>query len=304
MDETWRGLELTSPVFDKTEIYHGMPQLRQVIAAMRSMKTSFVANSSCGLHLHVGIEGGMNLLVAKQLTTLVLLLERPLLFRLCGPTRVGNRHSPPVADMSRFSQEAHKAGCGQLRSDSLQMKASIPFSIRNLDPRSWNGYNPERLRKMLRLVWQADSLLDIMSGLTKSTSGRCAFALSLRPGELRPEMSYNFAEAQSYYNGTPSTFEFRHSQMSFDSIHIGNWAELCCRLVEIATLPPRTFKLQLEEIINCLPMHGNRGQGKWCEILATLGLKHQIAEWKAQLACYDKGTEICLVDRLGVLQKE
>ncbi|PHH67927.1 hypothetical protein CDD82_987 [Ophiocordyceps australis] len=287
MDDTWRGLELTTPAFSKMEIYHGMPQLRQVIGAMRSIKTRFAANSSCGMHLHVGIEGGMQLLVAKQLVTLVLLLERQLLFRLCGPTRIANKHSQPVADMSRFADEARKAG-SSLRSDTAQMKASVPLTIRNLDPRPWNAYSPELLRKILRLVWKTESLLDLMMGLVKPISGRCAFALSLRAGQLQPEMSFDFSGAHTYYNGSPSTFEFRHSQMSFDTIYMRNWAELCCRLVEIATLPPPMFKPQLDRIIKCLPTHGNRGKGQWTDILTTLGLQHQIADWKAQLACYDK----------------
>ncbi|KAM4054343.1 hypothetical protein HRG_005225 [Hirsutella rhossiliensis] len=209
-----------------SELDAGLPQVSKVLSALRETKMQVVANSSCGMHVHVGVEGGMRLMHAKKVFTLAALLDQPVM--LSG-ARAG------------IALHLREPGQGKCRLD--------------VD----------------------DSSSD------EESSGE----------DKRPDFDFE---------GTQSTYEFRFPQMSFDKDFIKHWAELVCKIIELAMLPAPQFAALLERVSGVLEeIEDAKGEGLE-KIWPVLNLQHQIPFWHAQLERHKRGEFISHVDARGTLR--
>lgn len=96
----WDGVEITTPVFHAGELDDGLDTMKTALTNLRQLGLEISADDSCGMHVHVGVETGMTILLAQKITTLVILLETTLLLRLVAPPRWKSAFSLPICENS------------------------------------------------------------------------------------------------------------------------------------------------------------------------------------------------------------
>ncbi|KAK7413760.1 hypothetical protein QQX98_007327 [Neonectria punicea] len=299
-ERNWPGIEIASPVFRAGELTSGLPTLTEAVNSLRDMDASITADESCGLHIHVGVEGGMTLLLAKKITTLVMILEPTMLYELVAPSRVTNACAAPMkkelviargfASDNSWDFDPNKS-C-EVMDAYLPPVAAIPAA-------EWNDQDPAGFHAMLKVVWESKSL-QRLSALTKSSHVyRGGFFLSLRnsEGETRGPTYYN-----EDLEKTPSTVEFRYAQMSFDVAFISNWINVLFRVVKLAQQDASDFQKCLASIYELMDVTGQRGEHLWPVMLGeVLGLGHQSPAWRLQRQMYCRGEEISFLDSEKIL---
>ncbi|POR35511.1 Uncharacterized protein TPAR_04290 [Tolypocladium paradoxum] len=304
----WRGIEITTPVFNMSELSAGLPQTKQVVSALRNMDLDIAANRSCGLHVHVGLRAGLRLTLAKKLVTLVMLMELPLILPLCPASRRESPFTSLITEKSRFVVRRLDLDemASALRAEGPEMREHWPWTLGDSTATAWNGGDPVALQGTMRLIWHSRSLRELAEGLCKRASTRTALAIRLRsPDGVQVEPSSVDPDGNAFdFEGTQSTFEFRYPQMSFDMPFIKNWAELCCKLVEIATLDAPAFKAKLQGLVCALSAAKASGNTEWETILGAIGLGHQVPEWREQLRRHAGGEEISHLGEGGILLPE
>lgn len=135
-------------------------------------------------------------------------------------------------------------------------------------------------------------LLTLTQSLCDHYGQRCGFAICLR---LLPDFDSD--------EGTPSTFEFRYLQMTFDIDLIQKWTAIISTILQVSAGPLDTYKCLLDDIVHILHTgEVQRSDTVWREMLDVLGLAHDIPFWEAQLEKYEQGEEMSLVED-GILQK-
>lgn len=304
----WRGIEITTPVFNMSELSAGLPQTKQVVSALRHMDLDIAANRSCGLHVHVGLRAGLRLTLAKKLVTLVMLLEQPLILPLCPASRTESPFASLISEKSRFVTRKLDPDemAIALRVEGPEMRDHWPWRLGDSTPTAWNSGDPASLQGTMQLIWHSPSLLELAEGLCKRPSSRTALAIRLRAPNGVPfeKTGVDVDENAVDFEGTQSTIEFRYPQMSFDMPFIKNWVELCSKLVEVATLDAPAFKAKLQEVVRALCEAKASGSAEWETVLTAIGLGHQVAEWREQLQRHARGEEISHLGENGILLPE
>ncbi|KAI1042809.1 hypothetical protein LB505_001151 [Fusarium chuoi] len=149
----------------------------------------------------------------------------------------------------------------------------------------WNNWYPKHIYKMLYGVWGSTILADLSLRLKKARVNRCGFALSLR----NPKVS-----GEEDLEGSPTTVEFRYSQMTFDHELLRNWTEIVARIVVIAQGDAEEFKRCVEEIIS---INGRDDKDVWKGLMTdVLGLGHRVPQWEEQLKCFERGEYVSHLD--------
>lgn len=301
-DRNWPGVEIASPIFQVGEFTAGLPTLSTAISALRNMEAEITADESCGLHVHVGLESGMSLLLAKKITTLVMVLEDTLLFDLVGTSRLTNESTDAIHLESLVSKEHIPPldfAEDPTGSDKL-MGAHIP-PLEAIKPETWNEGDPEKFYDMLTKIWSSKSLQRVSMLTKKETNTRGGFDISLR--------DHTGLSRSPGCDGTlelgPTTVEFRYAQMSFDIPFIRNWIEVLFRIIQIADQNPDDFKQSLATIFELTAKANEEQKPTWDTIMeGVLGLGDRIPEWKEQRRMYHMWKEISHLDENMLLLPE
>ncbi|EHK18143.1 uncharacterized protein TRIVIDRAFT_45169 [Trichoderma virens Gv29-8] len=298
------GFEITSPILDNEELKSGLPQTEKIVSAIRNSHLSISAHVRCGLHIHVGVKNGMTLNVAKKAATLVMMLEQPLFTTFSSVSR---SEIPAwfshIGKKCYFATKASRECCSITRENtSRQLLEHLPILPSQLQPAEWNDSNPNKWYLALNYIWLTDNMWRLSTGLLTDGGAKASLALCTRTKRGKPayENDVSNRNGTGGLNGSPSTIEFRYPPTSFDIEFIKCWAEISCKVVEIATRDTSAFskvaadllqELQRDEKESALPM--------WARILNVLDLGHQIDFWKQQLERFEAGEIIRFLDSDG-----
>ncbi|KAG4288746.1 hypothetical protein FPRO06_03568 [Fusarium proliferatum] len=277
----WDGVEITTPVFHAGELDNGLDTMKTALTNLRQLGLEISADDSCGMHVHVGVETGMTILLAQKITTLVILLETTLLLRLVAPPRWKSAFSLPICENSSLAMDMdlHKP-----LEDPTALNQHVPC-MSTMKPGKWNNWYPKHIYKMLYGVWGSTILADLTLRLKKARVNRCGFALSLRNHKVSGEEDLE---------GSPTTVEFRYSQMTFDHELLRNWTEILARIVVIAQSDAEEFKRCVEEIIS---INGRDDRDVWKRLMTdVLGLGHRVPQWEEQLKYFERGEYVSHLD--------
>ncbi|KAL7809679.1 hypothetical protein V8C44DRAFT_366167 [Trichoderma aethiopicum] len=295
------GYEITSPILSTAELRAGLPQTAQILAAIRKSGLPISAHTECGLHVHVGVKSGMTLEIAKKAATLVMLLELPLLKKFASEERSESRYwFIPISKRSKFMSYAdryHDEVTDAIASPELRQH--LP-GLSDMKPAEWNSNEPKRMHLALNEMWLTDSIWRLSTGFFsyEGQKGSLVLCTRERNGESASEPARG---APDNLEGTPSTLEFRYPPMSFDIEFVKCWAEIGCRIVEIATSDVAAFRQVATDLLKELE---SNDAAQWERLLKVLGLDHQVPFWREQLARFDDDEPIRFLDDDGFLIPE
>ncbi|KAM0350192.1 hypothetical protein ACHAPU_003357 [Fusarium lateritium] len=295
----WPGVEIATPVFHAGELDSGLATMESVLSNIRNLGLEITADESCGMHVHVGVESGMTLLLAQKISTLVVLLENTLLLRLVAPSRWANTNCLPVNENSLGAVQGFISNGLSVDYNSLYDDHMPPMYL--LCSGEWNGYSSDRYRELFRAIWLAGTMQNLSGVLRKNGIHRCGFTLSLRNHETRPTHPLG----KDRFEDTPSTVEFRYSQMTFDHELLRNWTEVVARIVVLAQADADTFKMTVALIMRLSNQAEMDGQPAWKQLMKyVLELEHRVPEWDLQLHRFARGKYISLLDEELLLVPE
>jgi hypothetical protein len=293
----WPGVEICTPVFGAGELDSGLVTMETLLSSIRNMGLDITANESCGMHVHVGVDSGMTLLLAQKISTLVVLLENTLLLRLVAPSRWVSTYCKPICEDSQGA--IHGVSNGIFSNDGLFDQHIPPMTA--MKPAEWNDNASERYYRLLRAIWHAQTLQSLSGVLRKGDMTRCAFALCPRYESTHQDLS----AGKEMFRGSSSTVEFRYSQMTFDHELLRNWTEVVARIVVLAQAGAETFKKTAEHIMQLNYEAEGDGKAAWKALMRdVLGLEHRVVEWEVQLDRFERGEYISLLDENLLLKAE
>jgi hypothetical protein len=281
---SWDGVELTTPVFHSGELDSGLPTMNTALTNLRQLGLQISADDSCGMHVHVGVETGMTILLAQKITTLVILLENTLLLRLVAPPRWKSGFSMPICENSSLvtDMDLHSP-----LEDPTALNQHVPH-MNTMEPGKWNNWYPKNIYKMLNGVWGSTILADLSLRLKKARVLRCGFAMSLR------DHNVSVSDRGENLERSPTTVEFRYSQMTFDHELLRNWTEILSGIVVIAQGDAEKFKRCVEKIIK---INGEDDKDVWKGLMTdVLGLGHRIPQWETQFERFERGEFVSHLD--------
>ncbi|KFA75932.1 hypothetical protein S40288_05854 [Stachybotrys chartarum IBT 40288] len=291
---TRKGMEISTPIYDNNTLTAGLPQLTQVVKALPYVDRKIICDSTCGLHVHVGLKQGMTLLLAKKMVTLVMLLERCLIQPLLPASRAGSKWALLICDHAYLTQTQNSClTAADLMKQLPDFRVHVPVTPTDMEPGRWNSHNPERFLKDLLSIWKTENLDALRTGLLRNSVAKLGFVLCART-----------APDSSKLEGSPSTFEFRYPQMNFDMPFIRRWVEIFCRLGTIANLDAVPYRRMLSAIVAVLNQLNTTRTPSWELLLRATGLGHQVPGWQDQVRKHQAGINVSHVDRDGVLQPQ
>ncbi|KAL7935485.1 hypothetical protein V8C35DRAFT_333971 [Trichoderma chlorosporum] len=300
------GFEITSPILDDEELKAGLPQTAQIISAVLNSGLRISAHQACGLHIHVGVKNGMTLNIAKKAVTLAMLLEQPLFTPLSSKARFEDptwfKH---IGKTSAFATNINR------QFDSITTEGAnrellehLPISASELKSAEWNGDNPNKWYLILNDIWCMDNMSQLSKWLRPDSppDAKASLLLSLRRkiGNSAYGNGASNLNRSDAYEESPSTIEFRYPPMSFDIEFIKNWAEISCKLMEIAKRDTHEFCQVTGNLLKELQTDGEvAGVPIWERLLTVLGLGHQIDFWKEQLKRFEENEIIWFNEKVS-----
>ncbi|KAL6802519.1 hypothetical protein GGI42DRAFT_27675 [Trichoderma sp. SZMC 28013] len=267
----WFGVRLRSPTYRELELVDKMTPVQWILTLLRATLVIHL-NSTCRFNVHVKPAlMPITLLTAKKMTTLVWVLEKELLERVC-PNSYGlpYPHVKTLETCSRISSLVWYGSGGRSRQqDPLRAaisKQHLP-DLRNMD-----------LLTRLELVWDAGSSDELAKGLFGTNGAATSFA-------IRP--------AEKYAHGP--TFEFRyglwHPYPDLDASEY--WIKLSIELLRTTARSADSFKQyisQLDDLIHGFSVNSTPPTHRWKALLSTLGLTEEwSAPWEAIVEHYKAG---------------
>ncbi|EHK21417.1 uncharacterized protein TRIVIDRAFT_209435 [Trichoderma virens Gv29-8] len=257
----WYGVRLRSPTYRELDLMNRMRPVKWILGLLREALVIHV-NSTCRFNVHVKPAlTPISLLTAKKLTTLVWVLEKELLERVC-PNSYGlpYPHVKTLETCSRIASMVWYGSGGRVRQqDPLRAaisKQHLP-QLRDMD-----------LLTRLELVWDANSTEELAKGLLGTNGAATSFAIP---------------PAGKYSHGP--TFEFRYSLWHpYDQLDVSAyWIELSIRLLRATARNGDKFKQyisQLDDLIHGFSVNSTPAADRWKALSSTLGLTE---EWSAPL---------------------
>ncbi|KAH7222292.1 hypothetical protein BKA60DRAFT_539372 [Fusarium oxysporum] len=255
-ERMWDGVEITTPVFHSGELDSGLATMNTALTNLRQLDLQISADDSCGMHVHVGVETGMTILLAQKIATIVILLENTLLLRLVAPPRWKSGFSMPICENSSLAMDMdlHKP-----LEDPTTLNQHVPC-MDAMKPGKWNNWYPQHIYKMLYGVWGSTILADLSLRLKKhvfiGAASQCLCEITI------------------------------YSQMTFDHELLRNWTEILARIVVIAQADAEEFKSCVGKIIS---INGRDDKDVWKGLMMdVLGLEHRVPQWEEQLKRFEK----------------
>ncbi|CAF3579771.1 unnamed protein product [Fusarium graminearum] len=279
-ERCWPGVEMCTPILGQAELASGLPAVKDILSGMRKTGVPITADDCCGMHVHVGVEEGMTVYLAKRIATLVVLLENTLILRFVAPSRWVSEYATTICEDSQAAKKEATICPAELEAFEKHMP---PRS--RMHPSKWNSNDPKMYYRTLRTIWSCEDLEVLDVQLRRNGLKSCGLALSLRNYKDR-----NMRRAgENRYEGTPSTVEFRYAQMSFDHVLIRNWVEVMARIVDLARAQDDEFKEIVSTIIDVNYEAVSQRTSAWKPLLKQVfKLEHRIPDWEAQLEKFNR----------------
>ncbi|KAG8167211.1 hypothetical protein KVR01_002900 [Diaporthe batatas] len=253
------GMEVASRVLKETQFQ----EVERVYSLIKSRLRTQV-NSSCGLHVHVGINH-LSLESTKKLVTLLMILEEQSLFKdICAPHREYSGWCDPVSEKSR----AVMRGSNQAR-DIINPRLAlhvpqVPFGV------------SANLRLGLDRIWNCETI-DAIANETKVHGGyhaskkdpwceRGGFAIRNDTWGLDIDGEMVLGDV---------TIEFRYKESTGSAVQDKHWLKLCLCFVRAAEWSVEQFRRAMRDIHEARDLEGN---------LASLGVEESERQWWSRIA--------------------
>lgn len=247
-------------------------EVERVYRRMRESMRIHV-NSSCGLHVHVGIPH-LSLLEIKKLITLLVSLE-PFLFHLVAPHRTENIYNCPLTVHSNAYAD---------ESDGYEYDGDEDVEPRarnegNLEMNSWlppTGLPSPTLR-MFRRIWNSTTLDHIRNEMyVHDPSPREAMASCVL---LRGDKSSEDSDGNR--RSSDMTIEFRYREATGNPIVDSRWVMVCTAIVRCAQMPQTEFiqLIRTAEEAN-VKLGWEPSSRAFATLLGALGLEASVSFWQ------------------------
>ncbi|KAK5994596.1 hypothetical protein PT974_05075 [Cladobotryum mycophilum] len=248
--------------------------LKWALAALRMGLTMHV-NSTCRFSVHIEPEGGpLTLLAAKKLTTLVWILEKELLLRLCPNSQgVPLRHVKPIDTRSRIALAHWK---GQVETSRPQDPLRAGIMDQYLPP-----LHDNITHERLHVVWGAATLQELSKGLCCDDGSPSSFAINIYDDDA--------------LNGIdPPTVEFRYALWHpYQQLDASNyWIRLAINIFKATAYEGFEFKRYIESIDRTIKgfARGVPSSSRWKILLDKLQLSEDWAgPWEKIVDEYKDG---------------
>lgn len=258
-DYTWIGIKLRTPLYSESELSSRPSHIQWVLGVLRT-KMRMAVNSSCGIRVVLQPDvHPLNLLMAKKLASLVWVLEKELLARLCPIHDCKNA----CRAVSRFATQAPDGVVESRPADPLTAGIMDQNMPRLIDMRT---------RVQLHHIWSQESLESLDKGLQvrNDNEGRSPSAFGVRSfagTEDNPVLEFQYG--------------LWHPYETVDTAD--NWMRLSIALLRATQLSPvhfRGFIGSLDGIIHGWEEDSTEGS-LWEVLLSRLGVSDSvISDWK------------------------
>lgn len=270
-DEDPAGYEFSYTNMEIISCVLSEDSLDEIDLVYRKMRASMRmhVNSTCGLHVHVGV-GHLDLLGIKKLITVLISLEA-FLFHLVAPRRKENHFCTPLTTKSiaftddspaydyQVDEENEPLGRNQTK-DEMGMW---------LPPHGLSSAT----RTALRHIWNAKTLAHIRNEIKSLLAAHKSCAM------LRGEQSS--VNLDGNLRASDMTLEFRHREASGDPVVDTRWVELCVALVRCAQLPQGEFVNLISIASNAnVQFTSQPSPDAFAVFLGALGLEASIDFWQ------------------------
>lgn len=247
-------VEIASPVLDEDE-FDEVARLYSLV--QNTIRTQ--VNSSCGLHIHIGIKH-LSVDSIKKLVTLLMVVEDKGLFdSICAPWR-SDPDNPWCQRISKHSRAVLEQGSRARDAENDSLGYHLPQQ---------HGISHD-LHMALTRIWNCTAANEIVSetlthndlvepGSSSKFSRRGGFALR--------RDSYHDIDGNKVL--ADPTIEFRYKESTGSAREDYHWLQLCLHLVRGAELSQGRFRdvmgllshaNNLEDILNGLSVGGNEAQ--------------------------------------------
>ncbi|KAL6859234.1 hypothetical protein J3F83DRAFT_749470 [Trichoderma novae-zelandiae] len=271
----WFGVRLCSPAtLTRSLVEKETGSLTEWILDVLSRGLVIHLNSTCRFNVRVRpLCVPISLVNAKKMVTMVWVLEKELLERLC-PNSYGRLH-PHVQTLEAHSRVAglvwHGSGEQSPREDPLNsavMKLHLPTL-----------HNKELLAR-LQFLWQMQSLEGLASALLATTGQATSFAVWPTGGPYC----------------TP-VFEFRYALWHpFGQLDASkHWIELSMKLAKLCMKDSQIFKKDISILDNTIHAFSESNASptlRWKTLLLTLGLEKLSDSWEVIINQYKDGQRL------------
>ncbi|KOS20959.1 hypothetical protein ESCO_004382 [Escovopsis weberi] len=271
----WFGIRLRSPLYPETELENPASTVKWALGALRMGVTMHV-NSTCRFNVRVQPDDGpMTLLAAKKLTTLVWVVERDLLLRLCPSSQgVHWRHVKPIDSHSRIAAARWKGHVESTRPED-PLRAGIMDQY--LPP-----LHDKVVQERLHDVWAAASTRELAKALCCNDGSPASFAILAPPDE----------PAAGSAGGPAAEFRYAlwHPYSTLDASHY--WIQLAVSLFKATAHGSFDFKDYVRAIDRIIKgfVSGVAPSARWKILLDKLHLSEDWATpWERIVDEYKDG---------------
>ncbi|UNI17997.1 hypothetical protein JDV02_004298 [Purpureocillium takamizusanense] len=272
----WYSTEITSPILsDQQELDGGLPTLRKALAGVQN-EVKIWLNSECGLHVHISPpDAELDIVVARRLTALIFLLERPLLLRVCHSGRSNAAHARLISSDSDIAKNpVPSAGlCATYLYEVVELRRTLHGS---------KSRCPDEIHTFQAVcaILSAPDCKSLAERLRVPKvggggGGKCALALS------------KFGTA-----------EFRYPEASFDVDYVSSWVNVVRRIFAIASGPDAEYAAKLCEIYELATRDVRMG---WINFAKAIGLGDEASVFKKRISRY--GADLKDLDQPTVLPR-
>ncbi|KAH0499529.1 hypothetical protein TgHK011_006720 [Trichoderma gracile] len=285
----WFGVRVRSPMSQsRTFMTNKMESPTEWILEVLTKGLVLHLNSTCRFNVQVRpLSEDITLVHMKKLVTLVMVLERELLERLC-PNSFGRLH-PHVRTLAAHSRTAsliwHGSGELTLPKDPLG-SAVTTLHLPQL-------HNKEALAR-LQFLWQVQSFEDLAAALRTITGEDASFAIHPTGGPF----------------GTP-IFQFRYALWHpFGQLDASkHWIELSTKLLQTSMWQSPVFKKKitlLDGMIYNFAGSNDPPTHRWRTLLALLDLEKWSDSWEVIISQYKDGQRLAArsLDKQKLLHEE
>lgn len=216
-------------------------------------------NSSCGLHVHIGI-GHLTVESTKKLVTLIMILEEKGLFEaICAPHRSSSHWCRPVSQYSRAVMYQDKPP-RDLQNHSLDGHLPQPDGISSA------------LYTGLTRIWNCSSIDDIAKE-TKTFAGSyygSADSTFTRRGGFALRNYTKAPDIRGVLARADLTIEFRYKESTGSASQDYHWLQLCLGFVRRAEWPQERFRAVMDQLSTANTLQAQ---------LVGLGLEGNEVQW-------------------------